>query len=130
MKNPLRINTRDPLKSSDEELLEEFREIDAENLSYDYFKNLTSLSVVTLGGVLTLSEKVFSEQIETWQMLVASGLIAAAGIVALQCQADIVQVSRGKKAPTTWLRYGHRAAPALFGGGIGAFIVLLAGSFA
>ncbi|MDP4575000.1 hypothetical protein Q9K02_07595 [Qipengyuania sp. G39] len=120
---------RDPLGSTDEELLSEFREIDAENLSYDYFKNLTSLSVLTLGGVLTLSEKVFAEQIEVWQMLVASGLVAAGGIVALQCQADIVQVSRGKKAPTSWLRYGHRLAPALFGGGIGAFMALLASSF-
>ncbi len=117
------------LKSSDSELLQEFNEIDAENLSYDYFKNLTSLSVLTLGGVLTLSEKVFADQIEPWQMLVAGGLVAASGIVALQCQADIVQVSRGKKAPTAWLRFGHRLAPALFGGGIGAFLVILVGAY-
>ena len=113
------------LRSEDSELVQEFSEIDAENLSYDFFKNLTSLSIVTLGGVLTLSEKVFAEEIETWQMLGASGLIAASGIVALQCQADIVQVARGKKAPTSILRYGHRLAPALFGGGIGAFLFLL-----
>ncbi len=119
----------DKLKSDDVELVEEFTNIDAENLSYDYFKNLTSLSVLTLGGVLTLSEKVFAEQIETWQMFVAAGLVAAGGIVALQCQADIVQVARGKKAPTSWLRYGHRLAPGLFGGGIGAFLALLAGAF-
>ena len=111
--------------SSDAELLAEFEQIDAENLSYDYFKNLTSLSVLTLGGVLTLSEKVFADQIDPWQMFVAGGLVAAGGIVALQCQADIVQVSRGKKAPTTWLRFGHRLAPALFGGGIGAFMAIL-----
>lgn len=115
--------------SSNSELLQEFNEIDAENLSYDYFKNLTSLSVLTLGGVLTLSEKVFADQIEPWQMLVAGGLVAASGIVALQCQADIVQVSRGKKAPTAWLRFGHRLAPALFGGGIGAFLVILVGAY-
>ena len=123
------LKPKDPIASTDEELLAEFENIDSENLSYDYFKNLTSLSVLTLGGVLTLSEKVFAEQIDVWQMLVASGLIAAGGIVALQCQADIVQVSRGKKAPTAWLRYGHRVAPALLGGGIGAFMAILASSF-
>ena len=120
------LKPRDPLATSDEELLAEFRDIDSENLSYDYFKNLTSLSIVTLGGVLTLSEKVFAEQIEVWQMMIASGLVAAGGIVALQCQSDIVQVSRGKKASSAWLRHGHRLAPAFFGGGIGAFLALLA----
>ena len=112
--------------STNSELVAEFETIDAENLSYDFFKNLTSLSVLTLGGVLTLSEKVFAEQLEPWQMFVAGGLIAFGGIVALQCQADIVQVSRGKKAPTAILRYGHRLAPALFGAGIGMFMGLLA----
>jgi hypothetical protein len=123
------LKPREQIASTDEELLAEFSKIDSENLSYDYFKNLTSLSVLTLGGVLTISEKVFADQIEVWQMLLASGLVAASGIVALQCQADIVQVSRGKKSPTSWLRYGHRLAPALFGGGIGAFMAILVSSF-
>ena len=127
MKNMLRPS--DPLVTADDELLEEFADVDSENVSYDYFKNLTSLSVVTLGGILTLSEKVFADQISPPQMFIAAGLIAGGGIVALQCQADIVQISRGKKQPTVWLRYGHRLAPALFGGGIGAFLAILAAAF-
>ena len=123
------FKTTDPLTSTDDDLVAEFAKIDSQNLSYDFFKNLTSLSMLTLGGVLTLSEKVFAERIENWQMLVASGLVAGAGIIALQCQADIVQVSRGKKAPTTCLRWGHRLAPALFGGGVGAFVAILGASF-
>ena len=109
-------------------LAEEFSSIDAENLSYDFFKGLTSLSILTLGGVLGLSESVFAEDINTWQMLTAGGLVAASGITALQCQADIVQVARGRKQPTVWLRWGHRIAPALLGGGIGAFLILLSGA--
>ena len=108
-------------------LAEEFSSIDAENLSYDFFKGLTSLSILTLGGVLGLSESVFAEDINTLQMLTAGGLVAASGITALQCQADIVQVARGRKQPTVWLRWGHRIAPALLGGGIGAFLILLSG---
>ena len=123
------LKPRGSIELTDEDLLAEFKNIDSENLSYDYFKNLTSLSVVTLGGVLTLSEKVFADQIEVWQMMIAAGLVAAGGVVALQCQADIVQVSRGQKAPTAWLRYGHRLAPSLFGGGIGAFMAILGSAF-
>ena len=123
------LKKREPIASTDDELLAEFKNIDSENLSYDYFKNLTSLSIVTLGGVLTLSEKVFTDQVEVWQMMTAAGLVAAGGVVALQCQADIVQVSRGKKAPTVWLRIGHRLAPSLFGGGVGAFMAILGSAF-
>ena len=108
-------------------LAEEFSGIDSENLSYDFFKGLTSLSILTLGGVLGLSESVFADDINTLQMLIAGGLVAASGITALQCQADIVQVARGRKQPTVWLRWGHRIAPALLGGGIGAFLILLSG---
>ena len=108
-------------------LAEEFSGIDSENLSYDFFKGLTSLSILTLGGVLGLSESVFADDINTLQMLTAGGLVAASGITALQCQADIVQVARGRKQPTVWLRWGHRIAPALLGGGIGAFLILLSG---
>ena len=114
--------------TSNEDVLAEYRDIDAENLSYDFFKNLTSLSILALGGVLTLSEKVFADSIETWQMFVAAGFFAISGIVALQCQSDIVQVSRGKKAPTAWLRWGHRLAPALVGCGVGSFLVMLGGA--
>ena len=123
------LKSRRTTATTDADLIAEFKDIDSENLSYDYFKNLTSLSILTLGGVLTLSEKVFADQIEIWQMMVAAGLVAAGGIVALQCQSDIVQVSRGKKAPTAWLRHGHRLAPAFFGGGIGAFMAILASAF-
>ena len=112
-----------------ERLQTEFASIDAENISYDYFKNLTSLSVLALGGVLGLSETVFADRLMSVQMLTAGGLVAAAGLVALQCQADIVQVARGRKAPTIWLRFGHRLAPVLLGAGLGAFLIMIGQSF-
>lgn len=116
--------------STDAQLIAEFRGANAENLSYDFFKNMTSLSVLTLGGILTLSEGLFAERIKFWQMMIAAGLIAGGGVVALQCQADIVQMARGKKVSAAWLRFGHRLAPGLFGGGIGAFLTLIGGALA
>ena len=63
-------------------------------------------------------------------MMIASGLIAFAGIVSLQCQADIVLVSGGKKTYAPWLKSGHRIAPGLLGAGIGVFLFILGGAFA
>ncbi|MXO85095.1 hypothetical protein GRI38_03520 [Altererythrobacter aurantiacus] len=115
--------------TTDEQLLAEFTGADAENLSYDFFKNMTSLSVLTLGGILTLSEGLFAERIEFRQMMLTAGLIAAGGVVALQCQADIVQMARGKKVSAAWLRFGHRIVPGFLGAGIGSFLALIAGAF-
>ena len=115
--------------STDEQLAAEFAGTDAENLSYDFFKTMTSLSVLTLGGVLSLSEGFFAERIEFWQMMVACVFIAAGGIVALQCQSDVVQMARGKKTSAPWLRFGHRVVPGLLGAGIGSFLAMIAGAF-
>ena len=108
---------------------DEFAGIDASDISYDYFKSMVSLSVLALGGIVGLAESLFGDRITTTQLLLVAGLMAASGIVALQCQSDIVQVARGKKTPTYWLRWGHRIVPALFGGGIGGFFVLMLGVF-
>jgi len=75
--------------------------------------------------VLTLSEKVFKDSIETPEMLTIAGFFALSGVVSLQCQVDIVQVARRKKKTSVWLRWGHRIAPGLLGGGVGAFLALL-----
>ncbi len=118
-------SVKERLQQIDDGLVTEFEAADAEDLSYDFFKNLASLSVLTLGGVLTLSESVFVDRVEPWMMFLTGGFIAAAGLLALQCQAEIVQLSRGKKPPSNFLRFGHRLAPGLFGGGIGGFLAML-----
>jgi len=120
---------KERLQQIDDSLASEFASADAEDLSYDFFKNLASLSVLTLGGVLTLSESVFADQVDPWMMFLTGGLIAVGGIVALQCQIEIVQLSRGKKSRSNFLRFGHNLAPGLFGGGIGAFLAMLASGY-
>ena len=121
---------KEKLQQLDQELEDEFLGADHENLSYDFFKALASLSVVTLGGVLSLSEGIFGQQLDPWVMFASGGMIVLAGIISLQCQSEIVQWSRGKKPPSNMLRFGHRLAPGLFGGGIGVFLAMLAASYA
>lgn len=117
-------------EAAENELLrQEFASGGAENVSYDFFKTMVSLALVALGGVLGLSEGVYGAKIDLARSMIASVPIALSGVVALQCQCDIVQIMRGRKQPTVWLRYGYNLVPALFGIGLGAFIAMIAGVF-
>ncbi|MES2754603.1 MAG: hypothetical protein V4659_08060 [Pseudomonadota bacterium] len=104
--------------------------IDPDFLAYDFFKSFTSLCMITLGGVLTLSESVFGRQFEPWHIVAVSVPVALSGLIALQCQTDLVQLAKGVKPRSPLvLKYGLRLTPALYGGGIGAFLFVLFSSY-
>lgn len=94
-------------------------------LAYDYFKSMASVSVATLGGILTLGETVFGARIAPWQMGMAALPVAISGVLALQGQTDIMQLCQGIKPPLNSSRVALRLVPALYGLGLGAFLVFL-----
>lgn len=94
-------------------------------LAYDYFKSMASVSVGTLGGILTLGEAVFGARIAPWQMGIAALPVAASGLLAIQGQTDIVQLCQGVKPPLNSSRMSLRLVPALYGVGLGAFLAFL-----
>ena len=96
-------------------------------LAYDYFK--TSVTVATLGGILTLSETVFGERIAPWQMGVTAALVALSGFIALQAKTDIVQIAQGVKPPADSSRLALRLVPGLYGAGLGIFLAFVALSY-
>jgi hypothetical protein len=98
-------------------------------LAYDYFKSMASVSVATLGGILTLGETVFGARIAPWQMGVSALLVAISGVIALQGKTDIMQLCQGIKPPMNSSRVALRLVPALYGMGLGAFLVFLALSY-
>jgi uncharacterized protein YbcI len=106
-------------------LTQEFLGAGPGNISYDYFKHMVSLSLVTLGGVLGLSESFLAGKVTFAQLMIPCAPIAMAGMLALQCQSDIVQIARGQKSATVYLRLGHRLVSGLLGAGIGAFLILI-----
>jgi len=53
-------------------------------LAYDYFKSMVSVSVATLGGILTLGETVFGERLSSMQVIMAALPLAISGMLALQ----------------------------------------------
>ena len=94
-------------------------------LAYDYFKSMVSVSIATLGGILTLGEAVFGARIAPWQMGVAALPVAISGLLALQGQTDIMQLCQGIKPPLNSSRVALRLVPALYGVGLGAFLMFL-----
>lgn len=94
-------------------------------LAYDYFKSMVSVSVATLGGILTLGQAVFGAQISTLQMGLAAVLVAASGMIALQGQTDITQISQGVKPPLNSSKLALRLVPSLYGAGVGFFLGFL-----
>lgn len=100
--------------------------VDPDFLAYDFFKSFTSLCVITLGGILTLSETVFGRDFKPWEIVMVSLPVAIAGVIALQCQTDMVQLAKGVKPRSKFfLDYGLRLTPAFYGVGIGAFLFVL-----
>ena len=104
--------------------------VDPDFLAYDFYKTFTSLCMITLGGVLTLTGTVFGRSFETWQIAAISVPVALSGLIALQCQTDIVQQAKGIRPRNSFiLKHGLRLAPMLYGGGVGAFLFVLFVSF-
>ena len=98
-------------------------------LAYDYFKSMASVSVATLGGILTLGETVFGARIAPWQMVVGPLPVAISGMLALQGQTDIMQLRQGMKPPLNSSRMALRLVPALYGMGLGIFLAFLTLSY-
>lgn len=94
-------------------------------LAYDYFKSMVSLSVATLGGILTLGETVFGGRIGPFQIVIAALPVAISGMLALQGQTDITQVSQGVKPPLDSSKAALRLVPAFYGMGVGVFLAFL-----
>jgi hypothetical protein len=94
-------------------------------LAYEYFKSMASVSVATLGGILTLGETVFGARIAPWQMGLAALPVAVSGMLALQGQTDIMQLCQGMKPPLNSSRVALRLVPASYGVGLGVFLAFL-----
>jgi hypothetical protein len=95
---------------------------DADAMLYDWFKHLTSLSLITLGGVLSLSQVADAKDIKPATLAVVLVLVSVAGIMAFSA-ADQIVLSRVKGQPLpAQVKWMQRAIPAVLGMGLGAFV--------
>ena len=98
-------------------------------LAYDYFKSMASVSMATLGGILTLGEAVFGARLAPLQMGIAALPVAISGMLAIQGKTDVMQLCQGMKPPLNSSRWALRLVPSLYGLGVGIFLAFLALSY-
>lgn len=94
-------------------------------LAYDFFKSMASISVATLGGILTLSGTVFGARIAPSQMAIAALPVAISGVLAIQGMTDVVQLCQRIKPLRNSTRVAFRLVPASYGLGLGIFLAFL-----
>jgi hypothetical protein len=93
---------------------------------YDWFKHLTSLSLLTLGGVLSLAQSDGAADIRKSMLVLVLVLLAVAGMASFSGAAMVVE-SRTKRAPLSrWVNATGAVAATSLSMGIGAFLYVFA----
>ena len=97
---------------------------DAELLLYDFFKYLTSLVLLTLGGLLIVMKGFDPNDVKPAIVLIDIIVISTAGIAAFSGASEIVRGRYLGNPLRPSLKFLARAAPALLALGIGLFLAM------
>jgi hypothetical protein len=93
-----------------------------ETLLYDYSKYLTTMSLLALGGVLSLSQSDSLREVKPFNLGLAIGALVIGGISAFSVSFEIVTSRAKGEKPSRWARSAMSIALAGIGLGLGAFI--------
>jgi hypothetical protein len=93
-----------------------------ETLLYDFSKFLTTLSLLALGGVLTLTQAADRAEVPLHNIIAVLGSIALAGILSIATANALVEARSAGKEPHRRLGIQIKAAMVLLGIGTGGFI--------
>lgn len=99
-------------------------EAHGENLLYDFSKFLTTLSILALGGVLTLTQTADRTDIKTTNIAIAVIAIALAGTLAVSTANSIACTRASAQKLPRNLHRNIVAAMALLGMGVGSFLYM------
>ena len=94
---------------------------DRELLLYDFFKHLTSLTLLTLGGVLAIAQAADRTDVKPPMLIAVLVVISAGGICSFVGASEIVK-KRYTGARSHSIEFYRKAAPALLAVGVGMFL--------
>lgn len=104
------------------------RQSDGELLLYDFFKHLTSLALLTLGGVLVVIQDVDPKDVKPFIVIADIVLISLSGILAFNGSSEIARARYTGTRPTRSLEISRRGAPILLAIGAGMFLAMFVDS--
>ena len=95
-----------------------------ETLLYDFAKFLTTLSLLVLGGMLTLSAAARQGDLKIFNIIFVTVAIALAGMIAFVSANSIADARSGGREPSHHIRTLMKAATGLIGVGLGGFLAM------
>ena len=101
---------------------------DGDLLLYDFFKHLTSLALLTLGGVLIVIQKVDPKDVKPFMVIIDIAFISLSGILAFSGSSEIARARYTGTPPTRSLEISRRGAPILLTVGVGMFLAMFVDS--
>ena len=116
------------MTDEDETLPIRHNDNDGELLLYDFFKHLTSLVLLTLGGVLVVAQAADPKDVKPGIVIAVLIIISASGICAFGGSSEIVRARYTGSVPRKGLDFYRRAAPILLALGVGMFLSLFVDS--
>lgn len=90
---------------------------------YDYFKHLTTLSLLVLGGILTLSQTERGAELKLPGVLIVVAVVTLAGVLSFSGSSEIARAHFHGDAPKRIDLY-RKAAPVILSLGVGMFLFL------
>lgn len=95
-----------------------------ELLLYDYFKHMTTLALVTLGGILTISQSL-DTPVPLRDLATVVVLISLGGALSLHGLETIIKARLRDRALPRWIHWYRTLAGGSFGIGTGLFLGLV-----
>lgn len=97
-------------------------------LLYDFFKHLTSLSILVLGGVLLLAQGSDPQDVKRGMVVTVLLLISAGGVLSFSGSSEIVRARTTGTPVRDVIKWTRMIAPALLAIGVGMFLSMFADS--
>ena len=95
-----------------------------ETLLYDYAKHLTTLSLLAIGGVLTVTQTANRADVKPPVIAIVLGALAIAGILAFSTANGLVAARSSGQEPPRGLPALLKAATGFLGVGTGGFLMM------
>ena len=116
------------MTDEDDQLPGPLRESDGDLLLYDFFKHLTSLALLTLGGVLIVIQDVDPKDVKPFMVIADIVIISLSGILAFSGSSEIARARYTGTPATRSLELSRRGAPILLTIGVGIFLAMFVDS--
>ena len=101
---------------------------DGDLLLYDFFKHLTSLALLTLGGVLIVLKDVDPKDVKPIMVIIDIAVVSLSGILAFSGTSEIAKARYTGGVPGRSIEFLRRATPATLSVGVGMFLALFVDS--